>query len=321
MAAQLSLSVAHQPKSVNIWNHNAEKRNGSLKPSQNVVSASSSYNLSFSSSVMRSSHVARAAVTQEIVDVEVWNKNAKQSRLAHLEAQAIEALQTAISNFERPTFPCALIAGDVVILDLLHKIGAFKNPKLSVVFIDTFHLFDETYTFLAECEERYGFKAKVFHAAGFNTKAEYEAKHGRDLFIVDIDEYDRICKVEPFGRALKTLQVDVMINGRRRDHGAERAHLELFESGTMAKVQPLAYWEFRDCFDYLESNGVPAHPLHAQGYPSIGDVPTTIPVPREKWFEYGGERSGRFQGLTNKDGSTKTECGIHVGDAREVAEE
>ena len=33
----------------------------------------------------------------------------------------------------------------------------------------------------------------------------------------------------------------------------------------------------------------------AQGYPSIGDVHSTIPVPKEQWFEYGGERSGRFQ--------------------------
>lgn len=32
-----------------------------------------------------------------------------------------------------------------------------------------------------------------------------------------------------------------------------------------------------------------------QGFPSVGDVHSTVPVPKEKWFEYGGERSGRFQ--------------------------
>ena len=31
-----------------------------------------------------------------------------------------------------------------------------------------------------------------------------------------------------------------------------------------------------------------------------------------QWFRYGGERSGRFQNLSNKDGSAKTECGIHT---------
>lgn len=32
-----------------------------------------------------------------------------------------------------------------------------------------------------------------------------------------------------------------------------------------------------------------------QGYPSVGDVHSTVTVPRDQWFEYGGERSGRFQ--------------------------
>ena len=79
-----------------------------------------------------------------------------------------------------------------------------------------------------------------------------------------------------------------------------------------SRVQPLAYWEFEDCFTYAEREGFPLHPLHEQGYPSMGDVQSTIPVPREKWFEYGMERSGRFQGYQNADGSSKTECGIHT---------
>ena len=33
-------------------------------------------------------------------------------------------------------------------------------------------------------------------------------------------------QVEPFNRSLQELQVDCMINGRRRDHGADRARLE-----------------------------------------------------------------------------------------------
>lgn len=51
--------------------------------------------------------------------------------------------------------------------------------------------------------------------------------------------------MEPFNRALREEGADVMINGRRRDHGAERAHLEIFESGSPVKCQPLAYWTFR----------------------------------------------------------------------------
>lgn len=309
---------------------------GSSAGSHQDVSRNSSLNLRYfassrflSSSVSRPGHrssrvsqhsrceqVQVRAVSSE--NIEQWNSEARTQRLAHLEEQALSTLKHTLGSFERPTFPCALIAGDVVLLDLLHRLGAFEMDKFKVVFIDTYHLFPETYQFLAECEARYGFKAEVFHAADVSSKDEFNAKFGSDLFIVDIDEYDKICKVEPFGRALKSLQVDAMVNGRRRDHGADRAHLEVFEGGDMVKVQPLAYWEFRDCFEYLEVHGLPAHPLHSQGFPSIGDFMTTLPVPKDKWFEYGGERAGRFQGLTNKDGSEKTECGIHVGDAREV---
>ncbi|BBN13532.1 hypothetical protein MPTK1_6g04280 [Marchantia polymorpha subsp. ruderalis] len=250
------------------------------------------------------------------IDVTEWNKQVRDERLSILETQALNALRKTIENYQRPAFPCALITGDVVILDLLSRVGAFDDEKVKIIFIDTLHLFPETLTFLAAVEKRYGCKAHIFQAAGMANKQEYDEKYGSDLFIRDVDEYDRICKVEPFSRALKTLEVDAMVNGRRRDHGAERAHLEIFEGGDMAKVQPLAYWEFRDCWDYIEKYQLPYHPLHDQGYPSIGDMQSTLPVPKSQWFEYGGERSGRFQGIKNKDGSTKTECGIHAPTSR-----
>jgi phosphoadenosine phosphosulfate reductase len=229
-----------------------------------------------------------------------------------------------VERFERPVFPCALIAGDVVILHLLHRLGVLASGRVSVVFIDTLHLFPETLSFLGRVEAAYGFRAQVFRAVGCADRAAYDAKHGADLWQKDIDEYDRICKVEPFARSLRELRADAMLNGRRRDHGAERAALELWEgsgeAGTLSKCQPLAYWEFRDCFAYLERHGLEAHPLHAAGYPSIGDAHSTVPVPKEKWFDYAGERSGRFQGLTGADGKPKTECGIHVDGATRTFE-
>ena len=189
-----------------------------------------------------------------------------------------------------------------------------------MIFIDTWHLFPETLAFLRRCEKAYGFTAHTFHAAGLGSREELDSVYGAEWWRRDIDAYDKLCKVEPFARSLSTLAVDVMLNGRRRDHGAERAQLEGWEAGKPVKCQPLAWWEFADCFAYLERHGVEAHPLHAAGYPSIGDVHSTLPVPREKWFEYAGERSGRFQGLTDKDGKPKTECGIHSDGATRTFE-
>lgn len=61
-------------------------------------------------------------------------------------------------------------------------------PAVKVVFIDTLHLFPETTDFLREVEGRYSFKALVFTPKDFPTVQEYQAEHGVDLPIRDIEE-------------------------------------------------------------------------------------------------------------------------------------
>ena len=51
-------------------------------------------------------------------------------------------------------------------------------------------------------------------------------KYGADLWKEDIEQYDKVCKVEPFQRGLKTLETDCMINGRTRWQGFERAWID-----------------------------------------------------------------------------------------------
>ena len=73
-----------------------------------------------------------------------------------LQDQALTALRAAVDTYERPVFPCALIAGDVVLLHLLHELGYLADKRVTVVFIDTFHLFPETHTFLHQLEVSHG---------------------------------------------------------------------------------------------------------------------------------------------------------------------
>ncbi len=54
---------------------------------------------------------------------------------------------------------------------------------------------DDRLTTYSCVQEKYGFKARTYQAAGFANVAEYKKVHGSDLFIRDIEEYDRICKV------------------------------------------------------------------------------------------------------------------------------
>ena len=252
----------------------------------------------------------RRRSTVSPAEVNALESDASSDRLASLELILAADLMRCAALFEVPIFTTALLAGDAVVLHALHAHGLLR--RVDVVVVDTLHLFAETYEYLAQVEEAFGFEAKVYRPAGLDTKADWDSAHGSDLYIVDAGKYDQLAKVEPLQRAIEELEVDLWINGRRRDHGAERAALPVFETGSPVKANVLAHWTFRDVWDYVEKHGVPVHPLHAEGFPSVGDVHSTVPVPnRERWFEYGGERLGRFQGLSNPDGTAKTECGIH----------
>merc|ERR1712087_378790 len=177
------------------------------------------------------------------------------------------------------------------ITHLLGKIGALKSGQAKVMVVDTYHLFDETMPFLADVEKKYEFTAEVFGPVGISSPrnlspenfAEFDKKYGANLWKEDIEQYDKVCKVEPFQRGLKESNADIMINGRRRDHGNERAYIDIAEiapiGGGLAKLNPLAYWTLEDCFDYAAAYGVPLHPSVERGYPSQGDAKDTVPVP------------------------------------------
>jgi len=266
-------------------------------------------------------------------DQDNYNSVGKKMRLKHLEEQAMYALKVSCDNHNNAVFPNALIAGDSVITHLLHRMGYLKNGKCKIMVVDTFHLFPETIEFLHEIEAYYGFNAEVFYADGVQNgnKTLFDQKYGKDLWKEDIEQYDKVCKVEPFQRGLRILKTDCVISGRTRWQGFERAWIDIFEnaptSGGLAKCNPITYWTLEDVFDYISKYKVPSHPLHATGYPSIGDEKDTIPIPSDGstrfvdfhflgdktlWLNYASERKGRFIGLANKDGTTKTECGIHV---------
>ena len=57
------------------------------------------------------------------------------SLLVASQDHALQALRTAAENFRNPVFPCALIAGDVVILNLLSRLGLLDNGRVKVLFL------------------------------------------------------------------------------------------------------------------------------------------------------------------------------------------
>lgn len=145
------------------------------------------------------------------------NEDAESRRMNYLENELMTCLKQVVETKERPMFTTALITGDCVILDAIHKAGLLD--KIPIVFVDTYTLFPETLAFLKEVENHYGFKSKIYAAEGCKDQEDYYKQYGRDYWMKDIDAYDKLCKVEPMNRALKEQNSDGWINGRRRDHG------------------------------------------------------------------------------------------------------
>jgi phosphoadenosine phosphosulfate reductase len=181
-----------------------------------------------------------------------------------------------------------------VMLHLVTRVA----PDIPVIFIDTGFHFLDTYQFADELTDRLKLNLKVYKAA--ESPSWFVARHGK-LWETDLNRYDQLRKVEPMNRALDELGVTATLAGLRRQQTNHRAGLRPIEAqGGRFKVSPILDWQQRDIHAYLQEHDLPYHPLHEQGYASIGDWHSTLPITAGQ-----DERAGRFQGL-------KQECGLHL---------
>lgn len=201
-----------------------------------------------------------------------------------LSAQLTTTLQEALRH-QRTVLLCSFQKEESVILDELVRLSA-AGPGLgavSVVTIDTGVLFPETLATWKRFEERFGVSVGVEEAYGSWTGPQQCCG----------DE-----KVAALQRALDG--ADAWITGLRREQGETRAATELAEADSrrgIAKYNPLAHWTEKDLWARIVERDLPYHPLHDQGYASIGCACCTVP---------GDGRDGRWWG------TEKTECGLHV---------
>jgi phosphoadenosine phosphosulfate reductase len=96
------------------------------------------------------------------------------------------------------------------------------------------------------------------------------------------------------------------LTGQRREQAVTRSDLplrELDDARQIAKYNPLFDWSESDVWAYIDHYKVPVHPLHLQGYPSIGCEPCTRAVKAGEDI-----RAGRWWWLQQDS----KECGLHV---------
>jgi len=181
-----------------------------------------------------------------------------------------------------------------VLLDLVASV----DKAIPVIFLDTGELFDETHAYRAQLEAHLGLTDIRQILPTREELAEAE-----ELWRSDQDRYCHVRKVVPLHRAAAGFSV--LADGRKRFHGASRASLSTFEEGAMGviKVSPLARWSEEQIREHFVGRALPAHPLAAQGFRSVGCWPCSrAALPGE------GPRDGRWAGRT------KAECGIHTLD-------
>ena len=183
---------------------------------------------------------------------------------------------------------------------LLHLLASVDRA-VPVLFLETGKHFAETLAYRDELAARLRLTNVISLTPDL---AELAARDESGLrWSYDPDGCCEIRKVRPLARALS--QFDASFTGRKGFQSETRAGLPRFEldqtdrAGRL-KVNPLADWSAAQIADYFTATGLPAHPLVAQGYPSIGCSPCTSKVrPGDD------ARAGRWQGWD------KSECGIH----------
>ncbi|MEY4160531.1 MAG: hypothetical protein RLZZ136_1152 [Pseudomonadota bacterium] len=203
------------------------------------------------------------------------------------------------------------LAGDIALVSsfgaesavLLHVV-AMADPSVPVLFIDTGKHFPETLAYRDQLVAHLGLtNLKIISPEPALIAARDESGL---RWSYDPDGCCEIRKVQPLARVLTGY--DATITGRKGFQSATRAGLPRFEidrsdAHGRLKINPLADWSQAAIDTYFAAHGLPAHPLVAEGYPSIGCSPCTSKVaPGED------PRSGRWKGWD------KTECGIHVAD-------
>jgi phosphoadenosine phosphosulfate reductase len=227
--------------------------------------------------------------------------------LADLDLGALNGRLDAMSAEERVAWTLEHLPGQHLLSSsfgiqaalMLHLVTRLE-PRIPVVFIDTGHLFPETYRFVDELADRLKLNLRVFRAE--QSPAWLEARYGRlwERGLEGIEQYNRIYKVEPMRRALKYLDAGTWFAGLRRVQSGSRISVPVIQvKNGRYKIHPVIDWTERDVYRYLRKYRLPYHPLWYQGYVSVGDVHTSRPVEPGMLAE-----QTRFFGL-------KRECGLH----------
>ena len=183
-------------------------------------------------------------------------------------------------------------------IPLLHILSRI-DKSIPVYFLNTGYHFSETIEFKDQIAEM--LKLNVLDLRSDTPKYLQKGPDGKLLFTSDPEYCCELNKVQPMEPILRTY--DVWIAGVRGDQNANRKAMQTEQEAPhgVIRFHPLIDWTAKMIHDYRKEFDLPAHPLDAKGYMSIGCEPCTRRIDPEMM-----EREARWYGLK------KTECGLHT---------
>lgn len=181
-------------------------------------------------------------------------------------------------------------------IPLLHILSQIDS-SIPVYFLETGFHFPETLTFRDEITELLGLDLRIVESA--ISKNNQRDQKGRFHFCSNTDYCCHLNKILPLEPVLLTH--DIWITGVRADQNSNRANLSFEAEGKFGttRFHPMLNWTSKMIWEYRDAYDLPAHPLEAQGYLSIGCAPCTQKFNLD-------EREGRWAG------QKKNECGLHT---------
>lgn len=211
--------------------------------------------------------------------------------------QAKEAIRKALAGSPNPCVTSSFQSECVVLVHMI--IG--ERPDIPVLFLETGYHFDETLAYRDQLTAAW--RLNLINLQSKQSVADQEAQFG----ILNQTAPDQCCKLRKVGPLFEGLSgYETWFTALRRDQSPTRANLQVVEpfklpgGKTIEKISPLADWNSRDVWTYMQEHGIPELSLYEQGYTSIGCKPCTrLPL------DPNNPRSGRWQGQ-------KLECGIHI---------
>ncbi len=211
-------------------------------------------------------------------------------------------IRHAVEKYPRIFAACSFGKDSRVVADLAMQV----RPDIQFIGIDTGYEFPETLAFADRLVQETGMKFRWVRASP-EARRKIDESYG-DSFVKN-DQY-KCCEMKIPAIESVMHEYDAWITGLRRDETEHRKNTGLVEDGKIAKVNPIAFWNKDEIWQYIKEHRLSYHPLYDAGYPSLGCKPCTT---SGKIRDGGGrqgqfERAGRFAGTEHAG----QECGLHL---------